>query len=62
MSYHNHMVSSISNLYQDHDKDKNYWNEYDYVILNDNLELCFRQIENIIKSHKNKISFETLIK
>ena len=35
-----------------YDKDKNHWNEYDYVILNDNLELCFRQIENIINYHK----------
>jgi len=25
MSYHNHMVSRLSNLYQDHDKDKNYF-------------------------------------
>ena len=53
---------TVEKRLQGYDKDKNYWNEYDYVILNDNLELCFRQIENIIKSHKNKISFETLIK
>ena len=45
-----------------YDKDKNHWNEYDYVILNDNLELCFRQIENIINYHKNKIEFKNLIK
>ena len=45
-----------------YDKDKDHWNEYDYVILNDNLELCFRQIENIINYHKNKIEFKNLIK
>ena len=45
-----------------YEKDKNHWNEYDYVILNDNLELCFRQIENIINYHKNKIEFKNLIK
>ena len=45
-----------------YDKDKEHWNEYDYVILNDNLELCFRQIENIINYHKNKIDFKNLIK
>ena len=45
-----------------YDKDKNHWNEYDYVILNDNLELCFRQIENIINYHKNKIELKNFIK
>ena len=37
---------TVEKRLQGYDKDKNYWNEYDYVILNDNLELCFRQIEN----------------
>jgi len=41
-----------------YEKDKNHWNEYDYVILNDNLELCFRQIEHIINYHKNKIELK----
>ena len=45
-----------------YDKDKEHWNEYDYVVLNDNLELCFRQIENIINYHKNKSDFKNLIK
>ena len=45
-----------------YEKDKNHWNEYDYVILNDNLELCFRQIENIINYHKNKIGLKNFIK
>ena len=45
-----------------YEKDKNHWNEYDYVILNDNLELCFRQIENIINYHKNKIELKNFIK
>ena len=31
-----------------------HWSDYDYVIINDNLELCFKQIEEIIKLNKNK--------
>ena len=34
--------------------------DYDYIIINDNLETCFRQIENIIKNTKlhNPINFQ----
>ena len=31
-----------------------HWHDYDYVIINDNLENCFKQIENIILTSKNK--------
>ena len=34
------------------DEDILHWNEYDYVLINDNLENCFKQIENIIESKK----------
>jgi len=37
-----------------YDEDILHWSDYDYVILNDNLENCFKQIENIILSHKKK--------
>ena len=37
-----------------YDSDILHWNEYDYVILNDNLENCFKQVENIILSSKIK--------
>jgi len=30
-----------------------HWNDYDYVVINDNLESCFKQIEKIIYSKKN---------
>jgi guanylate kinase len=29
-----------------------HWNDYDYVVINDNLENCFKQIEKIIYSKK----------
>ncbi len=38
------------------DDDILHWKDYDYVIINKNLENCYKQIENIIKSSKNKAS------
>ena len=38
------------------DEDIKHWNDYDYVIINKHLDVCFKQIENIIKLHKQKIS------
>ena len=37
-------------------KDLTRWKEYDYVVINDNLGICFKKIMNIIKS-KNKVFF-----
>ena len=33
--------------------DMKHWCDYDYVIINENLENCFRQVENIISTYKN---------
>jgi guanylate kinase len=38
-----------------YDQDIMHWHDYDYIIINDNLENCFKQIESIIVSTKNKI-------
>ena len=39
-------------------EDIKHWHDYDYIIINKNLEVCFKQIENIILSHKkDKLSF-----
>ena len=29
-------------------EDVKHWNDYDYVVINKNLDVCFKQIENII--------------
>ena len=36
-----------------YDNDINHWVDYDYTIVNDNLEHCFSQIEKIIQQLKN---------
>ena len=38
------------------DEDVLHWSDYDYVLINENLENCYKQIENIISVNKNKLS------
>ena len=37
------------------DSDIKHWQDYDYVIINENLENCYRQIEKIISINKEKL-------
>ena len=42
--------------------DVKHWTDYDYIIINKNLDNCFKQIENIVKSSKNTdITFSRII-
>jgi len=36
------------------DEDIRHWNDYDYIVINKNLDTCFKQIEEIIKINKMK--------
>ena len=47
----------IEKRFNSFDKDIKNWVDYDYVIINQNLEVCFKQIENIIMSNKKNQSF-----
>ena len=38
------------------DDDVQHWKDYDYIIINKNLENCYQQIENIILSNKKEVS------
>ena len=42
--------------FQSFDEDIKHWKDYDYIIINKNLDVCFKQIEEIIKINKKKIS------
>jgi guanylate kinase len=48
-------IDIISKRLKAYDSDINHWSDYDHVIINDNLEHCFLQIEKIILSEKNKL-------
>ena len=44
------------------DNDVNHWNDYEYIVINKNLDNCFKQIEEIIKINKKKeVNFSQLI-
>ena len=44
----------ISKRLKAYDNDIHHWSDYDHVIINDNLEHCFSQIEKIILSEENR--------
>lgn len=48
----------IEMRFKSFDEDILHWNDYDFIIINKNLENCFKQIESIIKTNKtNSLSF-----
>ena len=48
----------IDMRFKSFDEDVKHWNDYDYIIINKNLETCFRQIEEIIDiNKKNSLNF-----
>ncbi len=49
-------IAIISKRLKAYDNDIHHWSDYDHVIINDNLEHCFSQIEKIILSEKNSTS------
>ena len=46
----------IKKRFDSFDEDIKHWNDYDYVIINKHLEVCFKQIENIIINNKKKFT------
>ncbi|MFL2889459.1 MAG: guanylate kinase [Pelagibacteraceae bacterium] len=44
-----------------YDIDIKHWHDYDYILINDNLENCFKQIENIINVSIKKKNNSSLI-
>ena len=48
----------IDMRFKSFDEDVKHWNDYDYIIINKNLDTCFRQIEEIIEiNKKNSLNF-----
>ena len=44
----------VEQRFKSFDDDVKHWNDYDYIIINKNLDICFKQIEEIIKLNKIK--------
>lgn len=51
----------IEKRFNSFDQDVKKWIDYDYVIINENLDACFKQIESIIINNKKKSNFSRLI-
>ena len=48
-------IEEVEKRFNSFDDDIQHWNDYDYIIINKNLDVCFRQIEEIILNNKNKL-------
>ena len=46
----------VEERFKSFEKDVKNWKDYDYIIINENLDICFRQLENIILLNKTKKS------
>ena len=50
--------NEVEKRFKSFDDDVKHWRDYDYVIINKNLDVCFKQIEKIIAiNKKNFLSF-----
>ena len=46
----------VEKRFKSFDEDIKHWKDYDYILINKNLEICFKQVEQIIQSYKKKIN------
>lgn len=44
----------VEKRFRSFEEDIKHWNDYDYVLINKNLDVCFKQIEKIIFKNKEK--------
>ena len=51
------LPDEVERRFEGFDNDILHWEDYDYIIINENLENCYKQIENIILKNKNNQSF-----
>ncbi len=46
----------VQKRFKSFDNDVKHWNDYDYIVINKSLNVCFNQIEKIISNEKNSIT------
>ena len=51
----------VKKRFNSFDEDIKHWKDYDYIIINENLDVCFKQIEKIIFSNKKYITISSHI-
>ena len=54
-------LDEVDNRLRSFEEDIKHWNDYDYIVINKDLNVCFRQIEQIIiSSKKDSIQFHII--
>ena len=49
-------IEEINKRFKAFDEDVLHWHDYDYILVNENLENCYKQIEQIISINKKKLT------
>ena len=52
-------IDEVNKRYDAFEKDIKHWDDYDYILINNNLENCYKQIESIIFNQKS--SFKSFL-
>ena len=47
-------VSEVEKRFKAFDEDVKHWKDYDYVLINENLDNCYKQVEKIISLNKRR--------
>ena len=55
MNRHKGQEELIEKRMQKFNEETSHWNEYNYVLINDDLDICYKKLINIIMSEKNGI-------
>ena len=53
-------MEEVEKRFNSFDEDIKHWHDYDYIIINKNLDVCFKQIVNIIQLSKKSISSQII--
>ncbi len=55
-------LQEVERRFNAYEEDTQHWKDYDYVLINENLDNCYKQIEKIILHNKDKYKLSNLLK
>ena len=53
-------IKEVEKRYKAFDDDVKHWKDYDYILINENLDDCYKQIEKIISMNKSTNIFQKI--
>ena len=53
-------IEEIKKRFNSFEEDIKHWSDYDYILINQNLDVCFKQIEQIILSNKKNYNLSNI--